>query len=151
MITTLKQLVTEAILLNEWFPQKEELYFFEQLQQKQEQIYNDSADYGILSNDKLKNDIKTNLKKLTDFYGFKKSSGSWGGQISYAKVELFVPFEKEYNQIRGVVLSVTLNTDPRLTKRYNKNTNEYWVIDINNQFLTLAQAKQQYKFKPNNY
>jgi hypothetical protein len=141
------QLLEKLTMLLEWFPNKEELIFFEELAKKQQRIYPDAADYGILLNrygiqinrygiqtgGNLKDQARNNLMKLMTSYGYKQDKWSNG-----TTTKIFIPIEIDEGLYSGETLIVSFN------KLGNK---EFLSVDIGRVALTKDQAKERWGAK----
>jgi len=83
----------------------EQLKMLEELAKSQYQVYNDSADYGIINTPTLQKQIHDICEELAKTYKIKVKDTD-----SEKKVELFIPFEieDEGKYFRGVNVEVTL-------------------------------------------
>ena len=119
-----------------WFPEKESVVEFEQAAKKQERIYDDAADYGILLDKANKKIFRDALKSLINFYGYtgeKWSSGqSWKIAI---KVE-----EDEYRsgKFHCEILEITWNNDELRHK-------EFLTVDITSKSLSEKEIDAEYR------
>jgi len=85
---------------------REHIVYFENLIRKQEQIYNDACDYGILT----KNLNMSEIKEITD--DLKKTFVSYREEwFSGASIEFFIPYEIDNQLYSGVKLKITYAND----------------------------------------
>ena len=136
-------------ILKEWFPNKEEVYEFEQLAKQQERIYNDAADMGLRWTPKLASKIKSLLTTLKKTYGGRATK--WGdsntGGASYV---IFIPIEHsdyERGKYNGELIKVSLNMDPKLRHIYHHKTNRFFDIDISRTTILPQDAEKKYGSK----
>jgi hypothetical protein len=95
--------LANEILKKAWFPGREELKFFEELEGKQKRIWPDSADVGVLMNeDKDLAEARTHIKELLDTYKSKITKGPGKDTTT----EMFIAFEQEAPWYLGETLRI---------------------------------------------
>lgn len=92
----------ETRKLTEWFAGKEELAYFEELAEDQSQVFEDSADYGVVLNQSQLNTARNNLMELMKLHGYVGKTLSKGQTLT----TLFIPFERDGAVYSGSVLEV---------------------------------------------
>ena len=123
----------DKILINEWIPNKESLVYFESLAKQQKQLWNDSADYGVEADPKLKGEARAQLMQLMKTFGYKLEKWSSG-----SKTTVFIPVETDQGLLAGTVLNVG----------YDKiKGKDYLHIDIEHNTLSHKEAREKFNSK----
>lgn len=94
--------IVESILKKAWFPGREEVKYFEDLEKKQERIWHDSIDQGYIVDDKKQTEARTQIKELLDIYNAKITKGPGKDTTT----EMFIPFEQDEGYYKGVILRI---------------------------------------------
>lgn len=98
-----------------WFPAKEELIYFENLEKKQGRIYPDAADYGVKMDEIDRDEARKNLMILMKTYGYKYDQWGTKGKDWGTETQVFIPIEQEEpGAVSGELLVVWFNRDHRL-------------------------------------
>jgi hypothetical protein len=92
----------EAFKKKAWFPAKEDLIYFEELERKQERIYPDAADEGFIIDDKKQAEARKHIKELLDTYNAKITKGPGKDTTT----EMFIPFEQDEDFYMGVIMKI---------------------------------------------
>jgi hypothetical protein len=74
-----------------WFPGREELRYFEDLAKKQERIWLDAADEGVIIDEKTQTEARKHIKELLDIYKAEISKGPGKDTTT----TMFIPFEED--------------------------------------------------------
>ena len=95
--------IAKEIIKKAWFPGREEVKYFEELENKQERIWSDSADAGVLMNEeKDLTEARKHIKELLDIYKSKITKGPGKDTTT----EMFIAFEQENGWYLGETLTI---------------------------------------------
>jgi hypothetical protein len=135
----IKKLANE-IFKKAWFPGKEELHYFEDLKKKQEQIWPDAADAGVLMNeDKDLVEARKNIKELLDIYKSKITKGPGKDTTT----EMFIAFEQEGPWYLGEKLTIYYHDGGK--NKTNRNAPKYDPRFLNIETQRDRQKESGYK------
>jgi hypothetical protein len=127
-------------LLQDWFPDKEDFIYFEQLAKEQDRIYPDAMDYGVRvdangGNPAIKSEARSALARLMKTYGAKVDKFT-----NQSTTKVFIPTEEDLGLLAGYVLTVSHFDD----KIYRV---EFLTINIEHTQIKESEAKAKYGYK----
>ena len=103
-------------IVTEWFAGNDELRFFEDLAKRQTTLAGGANNYGIIIDDTIKTQARTNLMELMKLHGYKMKkwgdSGSKTGS-SGTDTRIFIPVETDGPVVSGVKLYVKFVNNPQ--------------------------------------
>lgn len=117
-----------------WFPGREELHYFEDLAKKQEQIWPDSADHGVVIDEKEQTEARDNIKELLDIYDAKISKGPKKDTTT----KMFIPFEQEGPYYVGIIFEIYYHEG-------GKNRTEKSKPGYDPSFFSITQTRHKQK------
>lgn len=116
------------------FPAKENLIFFENLDKRQERIYQDACDVGIDLTRLIKDEARENLMALMKVYKYELTRPDHARHphdtdwMKCSTTTLFIPFEQDEGRYVGVKMTIDFMTIAYLAGK--KVDKEFLTIDI---------------------
>jgi hypothetical protein len=123
-----------------WIPGKEEYKYFEDLESRQERIWPDAADSGVLMNEERDLTVaRTNIKKLLSIYKTKIDKGP----NKDTTTTIFIPFEQDEGYYVGVKMTIYYHDGGN--NKINRNKGGYDPRYLNIDIVRNRQKESPFK------